>query len=58
MPVREFKEDKYELTDLASANIEGLGLYINFLVQKLDELIGAFNELEERVIEIERKLAK
>ena len=39
MPVGEFREDKYELTDLSSANIEGIGLYINFIVQKLDELI-------------------
>ena len=54
MPVGEFREDKYELTDLTQANIEGIGLYINFIVQKLDELIVAFNDLERKVIEMEK----
>ena len=56
MPVGEFRDDKYELTDLSSANIEGIGLYINFIVQKLDELITAFNELESKVVDIEKKI--
>ncbi len=56
MPVGEFREDKYELTDLSSANIEGIGLYINFIVQKLDELIVAFNDLERKVIEMEKSI--
>ncbi|MEE9409340.1 MAG: hypothetical protein V3V41_00245 [Candidatus Heimdallarchaeota archaeon] len=56
MPVGEFREDKYELTDLSSANIEGIGLYINFMVTKLDELIIAFNELEEKVLKMEKNL--
>jgi len=56
MPVGEFREDKYELTDLTKANIEGIGLYINFIVQKLDELIVAFNDLERKVIEMEKKM--
>lgn len=56
MPIGEFREDKYELTDLSSANIEGIGLYINFMVTKLDELIIAFNELEEKVLKMEKNL--
>jgi len=56
MPIREFQEDRYEIKDLSAANIEGLGLYINFIVQKLDELIAAFNELEEKVYELEKKV--
>jgi len=56
MPVGEFREDKYELADLSSINVEGLALYINFIVQKLDELIVAFNELETKVLEKESKL--
>ena len=56
MPVGGFREDQYELTDLSSANLEGLSLYINFIVQKLDELITAFNELERKVLEIEKKI--
>jgi hypothetical protein len=56
MPVGEFREDKYELTDLTKANIEGIGLYINFIVQKLDELIVAFNDLERKVIEMDKDL--
>jgi hypothetical protein len=56
MPIREFQEDRYELKDLSAANIEGLGLYINFIVQKLDELIAAYNELEEKVLDLEKKL--
>ena len=56
MPVGGFREDQYELTDLSSATLEGLGLYINFIVQKLDELIDAYNELEEKVLKIEKKM--
>ena len=56
MPVGEFREDKYELADLSSINIEGLALYINFIVQKLDELIMAFNELEAKVLEKEKQI--
>lgn len=53
MPVGEFREDKYELADLSSINVEGIALYLNFIVQKLDELIVAFNELEERVLKMQ-----
>ncbi len=56
MPVGEFREDKYELADLSKINVEGLALYVNFIVQKLDELIVAFNELEHKVLEMEKKL--
>jgi len=56
MPVGEFREDKYELADLSSINVEGLALYVNFIVQKLDELIVAFNELEAKVLNLEKKL--
>jgi hypothetical protein len=56
MPVGEFREDKYELADLSSINVEGLALYVNFIVQKLDELIVAFNELETKVLNLEKKL--